>query len=211
MGVKPNTPGDSGDGGGGESVPSVSGGAGYGLGPINMDTDALNRLGGLFDGIYETVRTYYNSTSNVITYEPVIDGQSDETWEQVKPNLFAGNELFFAGLAGLGKIMDFYGQSFYNHARAGIRAEDTAEQIAARLAPQGGVPEVAGDSGDQVGPYVRAAQRDDDPGSQVPRDYERQQSGEPKTEPATRPVYATTENRYTEPDGEENSPAQADG
>ncbi|ONI76981.1 hypothetical protein ALI144C_33210 [Actinosynnema sp. ALI-1.44] len=135
MATKSNPGGGGGGGSSSGSGGSSSGGGGsnsFGFGPdtrIAVDTQSLYGAANHFDDLRESIHVFARNSEEYVTYAPLVNGETDETWNRFSPEYVKGAQVFVTGVHGLSSAVGQICESLIKYAAFCAATEANNEYI----------------------------------------------------------------------------------
>ncbi|PRY38966.1 hypothetical protein [Umezawaea tangerina] len=103
---------------------------GPGAGHISINTGAIVRSAGQFEGAGDNIDRFASRQQKILPRPPLVDGQADETWNQFSGDYEQGTSTFLEGVRCLGQAVRSLVESLVQFAQYCQATEDNAVSIA---------------------------------------------------------------------------------
>ncbi|MEV0700611.1 hypothetical protein AB0I53_22240 [Saccharopolyspora sp. NPDC050389] len=96
---------------------------------ISVDTDSMLRSAGQFRGAGDNFRVFAGNQQRLISYRPLVNGESDDSWDQFSPSYTEATQVFVDGVSGLAGAVQQMCESLRQFAAFCVATEDNAEYL----------------------------------------------------------------------------------
>ncbi|SDM81288.1 hypothetical protein [Allokutzneria albata] len=71
---------------------------------LSVDTDGMRKGGDRYRDVGDVFHTFATQHERLLSYKPLQNGESDETWEKFEPDYLKGTRGFINGVRGLAQL-----------------------------------------------------------------------------------------------------------